>query len=650
MFSVGNPDFIANKLATELLPDQEQREAFVNAHEAVTRRMRAEGTVTGGRIELDVDWHLHQLDPDRPWFISCADNGDGMTRIELEKYMTTLAVVGANQNQSITGNQGMGLKISGPTRHKRGVLVRSMKNGERSMVQVGWDGKEYGLIPLGEHGEYVVSAPESAFPPIVVAQGSGTVVTFLGNEPGDNTFRPAGRINNWLFKYMNVRFFQLSHDGIDVKVRVPSGADEDEWPQSPEEAAERQRGIGGKSFNLSGVEGTGTVWTKAAEKLGPEYHGVMDVPGVPSSDNIPPAKVYWWVLPKKGSDVSSRTHGGGSLAIAYQNELHDWRTGNQANPYLARMGVLFGKNRFAFIVEPVGPLVSSDFARAHVLVDGKPVLETDAWLVWADQFRENLPEKVKETMRQEQDELQEEDPDRARRIKDRLKDVMQLLRPKRARRADSGGVRAGGPTVTGPGDGAGTVYETPIGPRVRAPRTAHPRGIGAVLALVTDEESDPATEVISMLSINPKWVSEEESENVAIVNGNGRGLRDRAAALGGEDGATAEVLLLNHEFRGYQSILAAVNEWGNPDGDEEIAAKIETFAREWIEQKMVEAVVGLRQLENGSTWTAGHYDDALSPVALTAAFMADRWHTLREVKRQVGPLRRRPVTAVVDAD
>jgi hypothetical protein len=54
---------------------------------------------------------------------------------------------------------------------------------------------------------------------------------------------------------------------------------------------------------------------------------------------------------------------------------------------------------------------------------------------------------------------------------------------------------------------------------------------------------------------------------------------------------------------------------------------------------MVEAVNGLRQLENGSTWLASHYDDALSPVALTAAFMADRYHTLREVKRMAGSLR-----------
>jgi len=87
-------------------------------------------------------------------------------------------------------------------------------------------------------------------------------------------------------------------------------------------------------------------------------------------------------------------------------------------------------------------------------------------------------------------------------------------------------------------------------------------------------------------------------------------------------------------------ILQHVNEWGNPDGDSAVATAIEQFTQEWIEQKMVEAVTGLRQLNNGSTWTVTAYDDALSPVALTAVFMADRYHTVREVKRQIGPMRR----------
>src|SRR3954451_9434401 len=88
MFSVQNADFIADKLASELLPWQEYREVGKNAEEAVRRRMEAEG-LEDGRIEFDVDWPL--LRETGQWCIACSDNGDGMSRHELDKYMTTLA-------------------------------------------------------------------------------------------------------------------------------------------------------------------------------------------------------------------------------------------------------------------------------------------------------------------------------------------------------------------------------------------------------------------------------------------------------------------------------------------------------------------------------------------------------------------------------
>src|SRR5579875_3237194 len=131
MFSVENADFIADKLASELLPNQELREVAKNAEEAVARRIAVDG-VRDGRIEFDVPWPL--LEETGQWFIACADNGDGMARVELDRYMTTLAVQGAGRNQSLRGNQGMGLKIAGPTRHKKGLLIRSLKNGEATMV------------------------------------------------------------------------------------------------------------------------------------------------------------------------------------------------------------------------------------------------------------------------------------------------------------------------------------------------------------------------------------------------------------------------------------------------------------------------------------------------------------------------------------
>src|SRR4051812_40138931 len=232
MFEVENADFIADKLAAELLPNQEYREACKNAQEAIERRRRAEIAAgiepSEGMIEFDVDWALHAQQDDL-WQLCVADNGDGMTRRELERYMTTLAVTGANQNQSITGNQGMGLKISGPTRHKRGILLRSLKAGQASMVQIGWTGREYDLIPLNDAGDLVVDVPESVFPEFILEQGSGTVVTYLGNHEVENTVVPEGQPKIWLFKYLHQRFFRLGDDHVKLWVRQPA-RDVGEWP------------------------------------------------------------------------------------------------------------------------------------------------------------------------------------------------------------------------------------------------------------------------------------------------------------------------------------------------------------------------------------------------------------------------------------
>jgi hypothetical protein len=630
MFRVDNADFIAEKLAAELLPLQEFREVAKNAEEAILRRMQAEGTFSG-RIEFDVDWYMHSATVGNPWYISCADNGDGMTRTELERYTTTLAVRGANQNQTISGNQGMGLKISGPTRHKEGVLIRTLKDGEASAVQIGWNKsiKEYGLIPLGPNGEVVIRVSEDMFPDFVIKQGSGTVVTFLGNESLDNTFKPADLIKGWLFKYLHTRFFDLTHNGIETYVRVPSGDIED-WPRSRAEAEKL------KTWNLSKVQGTAPVWNsvKGASR------GVVELPGDPAGQ-VPAAKVHWWAFPAEGAgwDVSSRTNSGGSISVLFQNELHDWRLGNQSSPYFARMGVLFGKNRVGFVIEPQGFTVASDFARAHVLVGARPIFESAAWLTWAEQFRAALPSEIKSVMDEEQDRLQADDPDRSKRINERLKDVMALLRPRRFKVAKDGNVPAGGAEVAGAEAGAGAITDRPSGPRTPSTPSGGGRGIGAVLSQIDEADGDAAREIFSNLKLIPKWVDEREAESMPLVNGNGKGLHDRAAALVGPDGVSANILALNKQFRGYQTILAAVNEWANPEGDEDKSALITQYTQEWVEQKMVEAVNGLRQLENGSSWTGTNFDDALSPVALTVAFMADRYHTLREVKRQIGSAR-----------
>jgi hypothetical protein len=537
------------------------------------------------------------------------------------------------------------LKISGPTRHKEGILLRSLKEGQRTMVQIGWTGLEYDLVPLNDNGDVVVEVPDELFPDFILEQGSGTIVTYLGGTPKANTVVPEKQPRVWLFKYLHQRFFRLGDGDFRLMVRQPA-REISEWPHSREEADAAQY------FNRAEMIGTGGQWDKYSDRLGKGRHGIVDLPGLPSA-GIPAARMHWWVLPAPGPgiDLTSRTYGGGSIGVLYQNELHDWRTGGPANPYFARLGIIFGKQRIAFVLEPVGEGISSDFARAHVLIGGRPVFEGEAWAWWADTFRiERMPDMIKRTIVEEQQHLHEEDPERAKRIRDRLKEVVAMLRPRRARRNQQGSNTADGDEVTGAGnDDQGTAYERRTGDGTGGQRSNSNRqqGIGSLLPQVDVENGQPASEVFSILSLNPRWVSETEAEGMTIVNANGKGLRDRAAALAGMNGLSAPELLLNLEFRGYRMILQHLNEWGNADGDNGVATAIEQYAQEWIEQKMVEAITGLRQLNNGSTWTVTAYDDALSPVALTAAFMADRYHTIREVKRQVGPMRRQPTSDVV---
>src|SRR5205823_6211632 len=131
------------------------------------------------------------------------------------------------------------------------------------------------------------------------------------------------------------------------------------------EAQARHRGEG-RSFNLSKVRGTATVWDDAADRQGDGFRGDVELGGDAAAD-VPAARMHWWILPGgPGTDVSTRTSSGGSIAVLYQNELHDWRGSSQANPYFARLGVLFGKPRIGFVLEPLGGTITSDFARAHV--------------------------------------------------------------------------------------------------------------------------------------------------------------------------------------------------------------------------------------------------------------------------------------------
>jgi hypothetical protein len=82
----------------------------------------------------------------------------------------------------------------------------------------------------------------------------------------------------------------------------------------------------------------------------------------------------------------------------------------------------------------------------------------------------------------------------------------------------------------------------------------------------------------------------------------------------------------------------------NPNNDQAIERKIVEYVEEWCESQLVEAIMTVRNLTNGRTWTPRDIEQALSSHALTTVMMA-RFHIVEKVKRSLGSELARPSKA-----
>lgn len=638
-FKTENSDFVADKMEQELAAFQEYREVLKNALEAIDRRRNGTGD-SSGRVEFDVDWSLAE----DVFALKCSDDGDGMSRDQLQYYTTTLAVQGAGESQGKRSNQGMGFKIAAVTRNHHGVIVRSLKNGEASMVWLRYNTRDgYHLAPIDSAGALVAQIQVSDFPDFIQSRGSGTSVTFLGNQEGDCTFLPPKQPKSWLTRYLNGRFAELSHDGVTVVVRVPGG-DVEEWPRSRVEADQRQAKQGGKQFNFNTVLGTAQLWTQASRKLGDDKHGFIDLPGR-AETGVPSARIHWWVLPVRSDDVesnvSSRTFAGGAFGVLYNGEIFDWRNSSNANHLFARVGIMYAKSRIGLLLEPNHNDATDDFARKQVLVkrtdavgrkgEYEEVYKSDFWHeVWSIQFRERLPTAIVDVIRAAEAEQEADDPDRRKRIQARLQDILKILRTPRVKLKPTGRDHASETAVTGPADDG--IGEIPKGSKgSESERPPRKRGIGDILAASLLDVDRPAEVVRSMPDLRVVWQTERQADETAIFTRESHGMRDRAAALIGDNPRTATEIAANLDFRLFRGVLDAMNSEFNPEGDEVKTSVITQVTKEWFEQKLIETVVGIRMLENSSTWTPESLSTALEPAALTAAFISATYNTSKAI-------------------
>jgi hypothetical protein len=351
------------------------------------------------------------------------------------------------------------------------------------------------------------------------------------------------------------------------------------------------------------------------------------------------ADVHWWVFdePKQASkDMSSRGGRTGKVGIVFQNEVYVQVNPPAARRVLAAFGIVFGAEHVVLYVEPRKTLdICADTARSRLIINGQDVQEANWFETWGTEFKANMPAAIKAKI----DEIMaktEQDPEgKAReRILERLQRIRELLRPSRYRRDPDGALRAVGQSPGGFSEN-GASSSTGTGGK---PGTKGGRSSDDYLADLVESGGESARSV----TINPnqpevKWISKAEETREEGE------LDDLAAEIAG-DMLHGNLVKANRDFRGYRDLVDYFTREFNPGGDPAIARKIVELVEEWMAGQLVEAIMTVRNLTNGRTWTPQDIDRALSPYALTAVMMA-RFHIVEKVRRALGSEISRPSKA-----
>jgi hypothetical protein len=582
---VANVGFMVDRLGRDCHPLQYVRELTQNAIEANEAR-------DGGEIVWDVDWNYFDLTGQ--YKLAVIDNGVGMTGEEMLRYINQLS--SSTHVQAHDGNYGVGAKIAAATRNHAGLLYLSWKDGQGWMTHLWRDPTidEYGArrfdLPDGSYGDYLTIQDD--LKPDLISGDHGTMVVLLGNSDDANTVEPdaesgvSGR-QRWITKYLNTRYFRFPGN-IEVKVR--------EGYDTPRDDSRRNflRKVTGMEQFLKDES---------------DWYG-----SVPLSD----ATAHVWILNEreertKVGDMFATT---GHVAALHKNELYEMKTGGRGAPaLLQQFGVIFGYGRIVIYVEPeIGPSGSlhSNTARTQLLRNGEPL----PWDDWAAEFREHMPQEVKDHMERIAAASTSEDHQQA--IRERLKAIRDLFKVSRYRRVREGLVDVsdaapGGASSPGKGSKRRKGGSGPGGGRGGSVYAQFAASGGVEGEEVANPDPIPLT----------KWVSIKDGTR------EGDDLEDRAAKFIPEQ----NLLLINADFRVFSDM---VKRWAKQyDGIPGARDVIEETVHEWFEQALVETVVGAQGLQGSAQWPADDLEKIWSEEGLTAAVL-QRYHVDVNVKRTVG--------------
>ncbi|HEX8149956.1 MAG TPA: ATP-binding protein [Pyrinomonadaceae bacterium] len=581
--TVANTGFLLDRMGEDCHPLQFLRELTQNSIESILRTDEKKG-----EIVWDVDWKL--LSDTGYYKLSITDNGDGMTGDEMVKYINQLS--SSVSEQSFIGNYGVGAKISAATRNHAGLVYLSWKSGKGAMIHL-WrdpDTAQYGLKQFEIGGVFMhCGEVEDEVKPDII-RDHGTRVVLLGMAGDANTMdAPAGSSSpsRWVAKYLNGRYFRFP-EGVTIKAR-------EGWTLPREN---RDTNV------LRTVTGQEQYLKKHAEAFG--------------TLQLNKAVAYWWILKddKFISQLSGTYESAGHVAALYKDELYELQTGRAGTARLQQFGVILGHRRVIIYVEPQADelsRVTTNTARTQLMVNSEPL----PWAEWAAEFRENMPPKLSELVKEAAAGTSADDHTKS--IRERLQQILDLYKLSRYRPSPNGTLeidmdaiaRGGRSRPSNDTRGTGGTSGTKGG------------AAGSAYSAYLKKDGVPGEEV----KINPfpevHWVSVKDNTRVAPD------LEDRAARYLPEQNC----LIINADFRVFTDMIEKWNrELGKGTGVSDI---VRNAVRNWFQQALEETIIGIQALQGAKEWTDEDIRKATSEEALTAAVM-QRYHVYNSVKRELG--------------
>ena len=359
---VANIGFLLDRLGQDCHSLQFLRELTQNSIEAIHRSGKP------GQIVWDLDWNGYELEQQQKLCI--VDTGDGMTGEELVRFINQLSSSIAEQD--LSGNYGVGAKVSAATRNHQGVIYLSWKNGQGCMIQLYRENKtgQYGLKQWersdGTYGHFMPI--EDDVKPEYISD-HGTMVILLGNSAEEKTIEaPEGAPSpsRWVSKYLNSRYFKFPND---VNLRAREG-----WlyPRTDKDRNYLRTLTGQEAYLQQHSIATGKV--KLSE-----------------------ANAYWWILKEEPAigNNSGFIESAGHVAALYQNELYEMASARAGMSKLQQFGITFGYKWVVIYIEPISDHdreITTNTSRTSLLINNNAI----PWTEWAEEFRENMPSELED--------------------------------------------------------------------------------------------------------------------------------------------------------------------------------------------------------------------------------------------------------------